>query len=455
MVWICYFFSKDHAGLIPKTQYVRSGDVHIAYQVVGNGPLDLIYVPGWVSHVELAWEEPLLSSFLKRLSSFSRLITFDKRGTGLSDRVPNDRLPTLEERIEDLHAVMNAAGSERAAVFGFSEGGNMCTLFAACCPHRVESLVLFGTFAKRIWSPDYPWAPRPEDREKEYDLIEREWGNLMDVEHYVPSKADDPEYLDRLATYFRRSASPGAAVALLRMNTRVDLRNVLPTICVPTLVMHRTGDRDIKVEEGRWLASQIPNARFVELEGEDHLPWVGDQDAILDEMQEFLTGTRPVRELERILTTLLFTDIVDSTGQAARLGDRRWRELLEQHDGIVRDVIGRFRGREVDTTGDGFVASFEGPARAVRAAQEISRTLQPLNLEIRAGVHTGEVQIRNGQIGGIAVHIAARVMDQAGAGEIWVSRTVKDLVAGSGLTFRERGSHALKGVPEQWQLYSV
>ena len=261
----------------PKTEYARSGDVHIAYQVVGQGPLDLVYVPGWVSHVEQAWEEPTLARFLRRLSSFSRLIVFDKRGTGLSDRVPDDKLPTLEERMDDLRAVMDAAGSERAAVFGVSEGGNLCALFAATYPERTTSLVMFGCFAKRIWSPDYPWAPTPEQRQQEYELVEREWGNLMDLARYVPSKIGDQAFARRLTAYMRSAASPGAAVALLRMNTQIDIRLVLPTIRVPTLVIHRTGDRDANVEEGRWLAARIPGARFVELPGDDHLPWVGDQ----------------------------------------------------------------------------------------------------------------------------------------------------------------------------------
>ena len=267
----------------PRTEYARSGDLHIAYQVVGQGPLDLVYVPGWVSHVELAWEEPILARFLNRLASFSRLIIFDKRGTGLSDRVPPAALPPLEERMDDLRAVMDAAGSDRAAVFGFSEGGNLSALFAASYPQRTAALMLFGTFAKRIWSPDYPWAPTPEMRRQQFEHVEREWGRGMDLEQYVPSKLNDEPFMRRLAAYFRSAASPGAAVALLRMNTEIDIRHVLPAIHVPTLVMHRTGDRSANVEEGRWMAGQIPEARFVELSGDDHMPWVGDQDSILDE----------------------------------------------------------------------------------------------------------------------------------------------------------------------------
>lgn len=438
-----------------KTRYTRSGDVHIAYQVVGEGTFDLVFVPGWVSHVELAWEEPTLAKFLRRLASFSRLIMFDKRGTGLSDRVPNDKLPTLEERIDDLRAVMDAVGSKRAAIFGVSEGGNLSATFAATYPGRVSALIMFGTFAKRIWSPDYPWAPKPEDREREYETVEREWGELADVEHYMPSKADDEAFVRRLATYFRRAASPGAAVALLRMNTQLDIRHVLPTIRVPTLVIHRTGDRDAKIEEGRWIAGQIPNARFVKLSGDDHEPWVGDQDAVLDEIQEFLTGAQPVPESNRVLATVLFTDIVGSTDHAVRLGDRAWRDLLDSHHALVRKELARFRGREIKTVGDAFIATFEGPARAMRCACSIRDAVSKLGIEIRAGLHTGEIELAGDDIGGIAVHIAARVIAAAGPSEILVSSTVKDLAAGSGIRFNDRGTQTLKGVPDEWRLFAV
>jgi class 3 adenylate cyclase len=438
-----------------KTQYTRSGDLHIAYQVVGEGPLDLVYVPGWISHVELAWEEPTLARFLRRLASFSRLIMFDKRGTGLSDRVPNDKLPTLEERIDDLRTVMDAIGSKRAAVFGFSEGGNLSALFAATYPERTTALVMFGTFAKRIWSPDYPWAPKPEDREREYEVVEAEWGELMDLEHYIPSKAGDEGFARRLATYFRRSASPGAAIALLRMNTQMDIRHVLPTIRVPTLVIHRTEDRDANVEEGRWIARQIPNARFVELSGEDHLPWVGDPDAVLDEIQEFLTGVRSVPEFNRVLATVLFTDIVGSTERVAQLGDRAWQDLLDSHHGLVRKELARFRGREIKTIGDAFIATFDGPARAVRCACSIRDRVSELGIEIRAGVHTGEIELSDGDIGGIAVHIAARVTAAAQPSEVLVSSTVKDLAAGSAIQFSDRGAHVLRGIPDEWRLFTV
>ncbi len=438
-----------------KTQYTRSGVAHIAYQVHGRGPLDIVYVPGWVSHVELAWEEPTLASFLGRFASFARLITFDKRGTGLSDRVPDDQLPTIEERMDDLRAVMDAVGSKRAALFGYSEGGSLCTLFAATYPDRTIALALFGTFAKRIWSADYPWAPTPEQREREYEYVEREWGNMMDLSHYIPSKIDDEAFAQRAATYLRRSASPGAAVALLKMNTQLDITDVLPTVHVPTLVMHRTGDLDVNVEEGRWLAERIPGARFVELLGEDHLPWVGDQDAILDEVQEFLTGARPEPVATRVLATILFTDIVGSTHRAHELGDKAWKAVLEEHDQLCDKCVEQFRGRVIKRTGDGVHATFDGPGRAISCAKGIVDSAREMGVEIRAGLHTGECEIRGEEMEGVAVHLAARVAALADPGEVLVSRTVRDLVAGSGLKLTDRGTYKLRGFPEDWQIFSV
>jgi len=439
----------------PETQYAKSGDVNVAYQVVGDGRFDLVFVPGWISNVDLMWQEPTHERFLRRLASFSRLILFDKRGTGLSDRVPNDLLPTLEERMDDVRAVMDAAGSEQAALFGYSEGGNLSTLFAATYPGRTRALVTFGIFAKRIWSPDYPWAPKPEQREQEYERLEREWGRDMDLGSLAPSVAEDEAFKRWMTAYFRRSASPGAAVTLLRMNTEIDIRAVLPTIGVPTLVLHRTGDLDAKVEEGHWIAKQIPGARFVELPGVDHLPWVGDQDSILDEVEEFLTGVRHGPEPERVLATVLFTDIVDSTARAAALGDRRWRDLLEGHHARVRRQLERFRGQEIDTAGDGFFASFDGPARGVQCALAVVDAVADLGISVRAGLHTGECEVVDGKMAGIAVNIGARVAAQADADEVLVSSTVKDLVAGSGIRFAERGRVALKGVLGEWQLYAV
>jgi pimeloyl-ACP methyl ester carboxylesterase len=439
----------------PETLYARSGDVHIAYQVVGDGPIDLVFVPGWVSNVEVMWEEPRLARFFQRLASFSRLILFDKRGTGLSDPVPEDQLPTLEQRMDDVRAVMDAAGSGRAAVFGFSEGGNMSVLFAATYPERTIALVTFGIFAKRIWSPDYPWAPRPEEREAWFELIERDWGREADLRTLAPSVADDAAFRRWFGRYMRHSVSPRAAVALGRMNTGIDIRDVLPTIRVPTLVMHRRDDLDASVEEGRFIAERIPGARFVELAGADHLVWTEDPDAVLDEVQEFLTGARGGGDVDRVLTTVLFTDIVDSTRRAAELGDRAWSELLERHHALVRRELGRFRGAEVGTTGDGFLATFDGPARAVHCAAAIRAAVAELGLGVRAGAHTGEVERRPGDVRGLAVHVGARVCALAGAGEILVSRTVRDLVSGSGLAFEPRGSHVLKGVPGEWELHAV
>jgi pimeloyl-ACP methyl ester carboxylesterase len=436
----------------PETRYAKSGDLNIAYQVVGEGPFDLIYVPGWISNVDLMWDEPAHAHVLERFAGFSRLILFDKRGTGLSDPVPPDRLPTLEERMDDVRAVLDAVDSERAAVFGFSEGGLMSVLFAATYPERTTALVLYGVFAKRIWSPDYPWAPKPEGRAREIEELERNWAERMDLDKLAPS--EDDAFKDRMATYFRRSASPGAAAALMRMNTQIDVRDVLPTIQAPTLVLHRRDDLDASVEEGRWIAGRIPGAKFVELPGDAHTLWAGNTDEIVDEIEEFLTGARRGPEPDRVLATVLFTDIVGSTEKAFEIGDRRWRELLERHHGLVRRELARYHGRELDTAGDGFFATFDGPARAIRAAQAIAGGVRQLGLDIRSGVHTGECELHEGKIAGIAVSAGARVASAARAGEVLVSQTVKDLVAGSGISFEDRGEHELKGVGA-WRLYSV
>jgi pimeloyl-ACP methyl ester carboxylesterase len=440
--------------MVPETRYARSGDVNIAYQVTGDGPRDLVYVPGWVSNIELMWEEPAMAHFLERLAAFSRLILFDKRGTGLSDRVSNDELPTLEQRMDDLRAVMDAVGSERAALFGHSEGGNMCLLFAATHPERTDALITIGIYAKRLRSDDYPWAPTPEEREQAAIDMEQGWGKI-DLGYYAPSRANDEAFGSNLATYFRRSSSPGAAAALLRMNSLIDVRDVLPTIQVPTLVMHATGDQDVNVEEGRYIASKIPGAKFVELRGEDHVFWAAQADEVADEIEEFLTGARPVVELDRVLATVLFTDIVGSTEKVAEYGDSRWTETLESHDRLAASEIERFRGRPVKTTGDGVLATFDGPARAIRCARSLSDLLRSLGIEIRAGIHAGECELRNGDVAGIAVHTAARVAALAGPGEVLVSQTVKDLIAGSGIELDDRGTHELRGVPGEWELYKV
>ncbi len=439
----------------PETRYARSGDVNIAYQVVGEGPPDLVYVLGWVSHVELLWEEPASARFLERLASFSRLVLFDKRGTGLSDRVAEAELPTLEQRMDDVRAVMDAAGVERAALLGLSEGGPMCLLFAATYPERTAALVLMGAYARRLRADDYPFGAAPESYDTFLDEIRDHWGGPVGLEVRAPSLAGDAAFASWWANYLRMSASPGAALALTRMNRDIDVRHVLPTIGVPTLVLHRVGDRSLPVEGSRYLAERIPGARLVEFPGDDHLPWLGDQDVILDEIEEFLTGVRRGPEPDRVLATVLFTDVVGSTARAAELGDRSWRELLARHHALVRRELERWRGREVDTAGDGFLATFDGPARAIRCACAARDAVRDLGLELRAGLHTGECEIVGSNVAGIAVHIGARVAALAGAGEVLVSSTVRDLVAGSGIVFSERGEHELKGVPEKWRIYAV
>jgi len=439
----------------PETRYARSGDVHIAYQVVSDGPIDLIVVPGWVSNVEVQWEDPAVARFNRRLASFSRLILFDKRGTGLSDRVPDTELPTLEQRMDDVRAVMNAVGSERAALFGMSEGGPMALLFAATYPERTTKLVLYGAYARRLRGTEYPWGPTAEQREAFLGRIEREWGTPAMVAAHAPTTARDEQVNQMAASRMRRSASPGAALALARMNAQIDVRDILPAVRLPTLVVHRASDPQSPIGGARYLAERIAGAKLVETAGDDHLPWVGDSDAILDATEEFLTGERHVLEPDRVLATLVFTDIVGSTDLAAAVGDRRWRELLDSHHAAVRRELARYRGREVHTAGDGFLATFDGPARAARCAVAIAQAVRPLGLEIRAGVHTGEVELMGDDIGGIAVHTGARVASEAGPGEVLVSSTVRDLVAGSGIAFEDRGVRTLKGVPGEWRLYAV
>ena len=432
---------------VPDTRYAQSAGVNVAYQVVGHGPVDVVYVPGWVSHVELAWELPELAAGFERLASISRLILFDKRGTGMSDPVPADQLPTLEQRMDDVRAVMDAVACERAAIFGASEGGNMSMLFAATHPERTIALCTFGCTAKRVWSPDYPWAPTREKRLETFAETERYWTTGLGWQDMAPSL--DPASLSELARYYRRCASPGAAVALLKMNTYVDVRDVLPTIRVPAVVMHRTADRDANVEEGRYIAAHIPGARFVEFPGADHSWWTQGRDAILDEIEELVTGARPVPEPNRVLATVLVTDIAGSTERVRALGDRAWADLLARHRAAVRRELERFRGREVDTAGDGFLATFDGPARAIRCAVAIRRAMRALGLELRTGVHTGECELLGDRVAGIAVHTSARISALAAPNEVLVSATVRDLVSGSGIVFEDRGEHELKGVGER------
>ena len=439
----------------PETRYAQSGDVNIAFQVVGDGPLDLVYVPGWVSHLEYFWQEPSYAAFLRRLASFSRLILFDKRGTGMSDRVPDSELPTLEQRMDDVRAVMDAVGSEEAALLGMSEGGPMCLLFAATYPERTRAVIILGSYARRTWAPDHPWAPTEADHEAFIEEVARDWGGAVGLAARAPSQVGNEAFSRWWSTYLRMSASPGAAKTFTRMNAQIDVRDVLPLVQVPTLIVHRGGDRAMSVEGSRYMAERIEGARYVELPGEDHLPFVGDQDQILDEVEEFLTGVRRGPEPDRVLATVLFTDIVGSTGRAAELGDRRWRELLEAHHAAVRGELERFRGREVDTAGDGFLATFDGPARAIRCATAIRGAVERLGLTIRAGLHTGECELHGNNVSGLAVHMGARVAALASPSEVLVSSTVKDLVAGSGIEFDDRGVHELKGIPGDWRLYAV
>jgi DNA-binding winged helix-turn-helix (wHTH) protein/pimeloyl-ACP methyl ester carboxylesterase/class 3 adenylate cyclase len=441
---------------IPETKYAQSGDVNIAYQIIGNGPLDLVFVMGWISHLEYFWREPSFARFLRRLAMFSRLILFDKRGTGLSDRVQLHELPTLEQRMDDVRAVMEAVGSGRAALCGVSEGGPMSALFAATYPERTAALVMIGTYSKRIWAPDYPWAPTAEHRANFFEEMQRNWGGPVGIEERAPSKIDDPLFRDWWATYLRMGASPGAAVALTKMNAEVDVRHVLPTIRVPTLVLHRTGDLCLKVEEGRYVAQLIPGARYVELPGIDHLPFVGDQDSMLDEIEEFLTGVRHIVEPERVLATILFAHIVDSQQRAARYRSEEWSSLIERFRAHVSKEISWYRGREIDMTGTGPLATFDGPARAIRAACAISEYASRLGIEIRAGLHTGECDLLDERrVSGLAVEIGREIRDRAGAGEVLVSHTVKDLVAGSGLRFEERGAETFDEIPGEWRLFRV
>jgi pimeloyl-ACP methyl ester carboxylesterase len=435
-------------------RYADSDGVQIAYEAFGSGQRDLVFVHGWVTNLELLWDHPRVARSLDRLGSFCRVINFDKRGTGLSDRVPVDRLPTLEQRMDDVRAVMDAAGSERAVLFGHSEGGPMCALFAAAYPQRAEALIMYGSFAVRRRDSDYPWAPTREEREQHIQTVKDGWGGVVHLPDLAPGTVGDDQFSSWWVRFLRSSASPAAAVALTSMNSDVDVRAVLPTIRIPTLIIHRSGDRRADVRGARWMAEQIPGARYVELPGDDHLIWA-DPDPILELVEEFVTGVPAAEVPERVLATVLFTDIVGSTETAAALGDDVWRRTLDRHDEIVRRYLSRYRGREVKSTGDGFVAVFDGPARAVRCAQAIVDAVVALGLQVRAGVHTGEVEPRGEDIGGVAVHVGARIAALASAGEVLTSRTVKDLVAGSGIAFANRGTFDLKGVPGEWELYAA
>jgi pimeloyl-ACP methyl ester carboxylesterase len=442
-----------------ETLYARSGEVSVAYQVLGGGPFDLVYVPGFVSHIELRWNVPTFARGLEQLGTFSRLLLFDKRGTGMSDRVAG--APTLEARMDDLRAVMDAVGSRRAAVFGVAEGAPMSLLFAATYPERTAALVLRGGFPRTMWAPDYPWGRTEEqyrhDLEADLRLYARRDEAVAQVRSLPGWEEEDPAVI---ADYLRWSSSPGALEALARMNREIDVRHVLPAIRVPTLILHGSEDVVVPAEAARWMAGRIPGARYVEVPGAAHLQFGRGMDAINAEVERFLTevweqGYWEQAEPDRVLATVLFTDIVGASERAAELGDRGWRELLERHHETVRRQLVRFRGQEVDTAGDGFFASFDGPARAVRCASAIVEGVRELGVDVRAGLHTGECEVVDGKVAGIAVHTGARVASQAGAGEVLVSSTVKDLVAGSGIAFADRGVHELKGVPGEWQLFAV
>ncbi|HET7743540.1 MAG TPA: adenylate/guanylate cyclase domain-containing protein [Gaiellaceae bacterium] len=434
-------------------RFARSGDIDVAYRVVGDGPIDLVYVSGAYTHLEIMWELPQYRRYLERLGEFSRLITFDKRGMGMSDRVPG--ATTLEERMDDIRAVMDAAGSERAAVMGESEGGPLAILFAAAHPERAAALILQGAEVCERTSDDWPWGESTDEEFEEWAAtIPQNWGKGLTAPILVPSIGDPPwarEWMGRLALH---ASTPASWEAFARMAFDIDVRDIVPTIDVPTLIVHAVDDQICHVENGRFLARNVPGARYVELPGGDHVPWF-DPDPTLAEIREFLTGTREARTPARMLATVLFTDLVGSTARSAELGDRRWRDLLEQHNAAIRRELARFDGSEMDTAGDGFFATFDGPARAIRCAQSIVETVRPLGLDVRAGLHTGEVEIADGKVAGIAVNIGARVAARAEAGEVLVSGTVRDLVAGSGIAFDPRETVELKGVPGEWRLYSV
>ena len=436
---------------IPETRYVRSGGAYIAYRIIGGGPVDLVMLSGGFSHVELQLEEPSFARFLGRLASFCRLIILDVRGTGLSDKTMN--LPTLEEQVDDVLAVLDAAGCKRAALLGLSQGGALASLFAAAHPHRAAALIMFGTCARLTRTDGYPYGRTPEEVERYLQITEQGWGHGVALPFLAPTMAGDEAFKRWFAKLERQGASPGNMLAVLRLHRDVDIRQVLPAIHVPALVLHRAGDAYREVGHGRYLAAHIPGAKYVELPGPDHLAYVGDQDAVLDEVEEFLTGVRRGPEPDRVLATVLFTDIVGSTERAVAAGDRTWRDLLDRHNTLVRRELDHFRGREVDTAGDGFLATFDGPARAIRCARQVAEKIPGLGLELRSGLHTGEIELAGEHIRGLAVHIGARVVSLAGPGEVLVSSTVKDLVAGSGIVFEDRGEHTLKGVPGTWRIY--
>jgi pimeloyl-ACP methyl ester carboxylesterase len=436
-------------------RYARSEQGNIAYQVTGEGPTDVVLVGDWWNHIEWQWEEPRYARFLARLASFSRLIVFDKRGTGLSDPVALDELPTLERWMDDVRVVIDAAGAEQVAVVAHGAGGPMAMLFPATYPERVSGLVLISTFATLARHGDYPVGLPPSMADTAREWLTSSWGTGAALDTLGPSGAADSGLRDWLARFQRLTASPGAAAAMMNWTLRIDVRDVLGAVRVPTLILLRTDEEFVRPDHGRYLAERIPSARLVELPGRDYLYFVGDSDAVLAEIQEFLTGVREAPEPDRVLATVMFTDIVGSTEKAAAFGDRAWRDMVQRHHAAVRRQLDRVRGREVDTAGDGFFATFDGPARAIRCAEAIREAVEALGIEVRIGLHTGECELLDDKVSGIAVNTGARVASCAGPSEIFASRTVVDLVAGAGIEFFDRGMHTLKGVPGQWQLFSV
>jgi class 3 adenylate cyclase len=435
-------------------KYATNGDIHLAYRTIGEGPRDLVLVQGAFTNLEVLWDLAEYRTYCEQLASFSRLIIFDKRGMGLSDRV---RIGTLEERMDDVRAIMDDAGSENAVLMGVSEGGPMSMLFAATYPERTRALVLCGAEVKEETTEDWPWGESTREEIEEYltiDNVLERWGKGITVGYFAPSREDDQRLRELFGRLQVQSASPHDAIAFMRMAFDIDVRHVVPSIGAPTLIVHRTGDQVCHVENARWLARNIRGAKYVELPGIDHVPWI-DGDDIMEEIREFLTGVREPEAPDRVLATVLFTDLVSSTERARELGDRRWKETLDRHNEIVRHDLTRFRGREVDTAGDGFFATFDGPARAIRCARSIVDDVRKVGLDVRAGLHTGECELAGDAVRGIAVHTGARVAAQAAPGEVLVSQTVKDLVAGSGIEFEERGAHELKGIPGEWRLYAV
>ena len=439
--------------MVPETRYTWSDDISIAYQVFGEGPHDLVVVPGWLSNLDLFWEEPSFVRFFEGLASFSRVILFDKRGTGLSERT--GAVSTLEERMDDVRAVMDAVGSERATLFGYSEGGPMCALFATTYPERTQALVMAGSYARHSYAEDYPFGETDEENQAFLDKLQQEWGGPIGLEFIAPTASHDPRFRNWWAKFLRGSASLTTASESARFGYQIDIRHLLASIRVPTLILHARNDRSRSVENGRYLASSIPGAKLVELDTEDHLPAVGCPEQIIAEIRQLVTGHQQAHDIDSVVATILFTDIVDSTQLAAELGDTKWRDLLDAHHEVVRHELTVHRGREVKSTGDGFHVAFDGPARAIRCGCAIRDAVSGIGLSVRVGIHTGECEIRSDEIEGVAVHIAARVASLAKGEEVLVSQTVKDLVAGAGLEFEDRGIHSLKGVPDKWHILAV